>query len=139
MVTVGNVIGGTETNALYRPGVDDVAFKEALVQSLQANGLIGDPGLARFNIEANVYEVRQPWVHLGLEQTAEAIVQYRVYHSSDSSLWFSQDVHSTGSASFGDAILGIDQHRVALEKAMAANIDQFTAVLLEKLGRPLGT
>jgi hypothetical protein len=48
-------------------------------------------------------------------------------------------VHSTGSASFGDAILGIDQRRVAVEKAMAANIDQFVSLLMEKLGRPLGT
>jgi hypothetical protein len=138
-VTVGNVIGGTETNKLYRPGVDDVAFKEALQQSLQANGLLGDPAMARFNIEANIYEVRQPWVHLGLSQDAEAIVQYRVYHEADSSLWFSQDLYSTGSASFGDAIIGIDQRRVAIEKAMASNIDQFIAILLEKLGRPLGT
>lgn len=139
-VVVGNVIGGRETNVLYRPGVDDVAFKEALEQSLQANGLLnGNPEAARFNIEANIYEVRQPWVHLGLSHDAEAIVQYRVYQTADSSLWFSQDVYSTGSASFGDEILGVDQRRVAIEKAMAANIDQFIAILMEKLGRPLGT
>jgi hypothetical protein len=138
-VVVGSVIGGTETNALYKPGVDAVAFQEALEQSLADNGLLGDPAMARFNVEANVYDVRQPWVHLEMEQSAVAIVQYRVYHKADSSLWFSQDVHSTGSASFGDAILGIHQRRVAVEKAMAANIDQFVSLLMEKLGRPLGT
>lgn len=139
-VTVGNVIGGRETNVLYRPGVDDVAFKEALEQSLRENGLLnGDPAASRFTIEANVYEVRQPWVHLGLSHDAEAIVQYRVYQTADSSLWFSQDVFSTGSASFGDAVLGIDQRRIAIEKAMASNIDQFITILMEKLGRPLGT
>ena len=124
---VGTVIGGGETHPLWTPNVDAPSFQEALTQSLAENDLLAsDPAAARYSVEANVYELRQPYVHLGFEHDATAIVQYRVYHVNGSKdLWFSRDVHSTASAGFGDALLGVDQRQIAVERAMASNIQQF--------------
>ena len=124
---VGTVIGGEETHPLWTPKVDAPSFQEALTQSLQENGLLAsDPAAAHYRIEANIYEMRQPYVHLGFQNDATAIVQYRVYHVNGSTdLWFSRDVHSTASAGFGDALLGVDQRQIAVERAMESNIQQF--------------
>jgi len=132
--TVGTVIGGEETDPLWTPGVDAAAFQQALQNSLAANGLLAqDAPAARYRVEAKVYELRQPYVHLGITHDATAIVQYRVYHTTGTKdLWFSRDVHSTGSAGFGDALLGEQQRRIALERAMAGNIEQFIAYLVQR-------
>lgn len=124
---VGVVIGGEETDPLWTPGVDAPSFQEALTQSLEENDLLAsDPTAARYRVEANVYELRQPYLHMGMNHDATAIVQYRVYHADGSKdLWFSRDVHSTGSAGFGDALLGVQQRQIAVERAMASNIQQF--------------
>jgi len=132
--TVGTVIGGEETDPLWTPGVDAAAFQQALQNSLAANGLLAqDAPAARYRVEAKVYELRQPYVHLGITHDATAILQYRVYHTTGTKdLWFSHDVHSTGSAGFGDALLGEQQRRIALERAMAGNIEQFIAYLVQR-------
>lgn len=124
---VGTVIGGGETHPLWTPNVDAPSFQEALTQSLEENDLLAsDPAGARYRVEANIYDLRQPYVHLGINHDATAIVQYRVYHANGSKdLWFSRDVHSTGSAGFGDAWLGQQQRQIAVERAMASNIQQF--------------
>jgi hypothetical protein len=125
--TVGTVIGGGETHPLWTPNVDAPSFQEALTQSLEENDLLSsDPAAARYSVEANVYDLRQPYVHLGMHHDATAIVQYRVYHvNGNKELWFSRDVHSTASAGFSDALLGVEQRRIAVERAMANNIQQF--------------
>lgn len=131
---VGTVIGGGATDPLWTPNVDAPSFEQALAQSLEENDLLAsDPGSARYRVEANVYDLRQPWVHLGMEHNATAIVQYRVYHANGSKdLWFSHDVHSTGSAGFGDALLGEQQRQIAVERAMASNIQQFIDYFIQQ-------
>jgi hypothetical protein len=131
---VGTVIGGEETDPLWTPRVDAPSFQEALTQSLEENDLLSsDPAAARYRVEANIYELRQPYVHLGIDHDATAIVQYRVYHADGSKeLWFSRDVHSTGSAGFGDAWLGVEQRQIAVERAMASNIQQFIDYFIQQ-------
>jgi len=131
---VGAVIGGAETDPLWTPEVDAPSFQEALTQSLAANDLLApDAANARYRVEANIYELRQPYVHLGITHDATAIVQYRVYHANGSgNLWFSHDVHSTGSAGFGDSLLGVRQRQIAVERAMQENIGQFIDYLVRQ-------
>lgn len=124
---VGVVIGGEETHPLWTPGVDAPSFQEALTNSLEINDLLAsDPSAATYRVEANIYELRQPYFHLGMHHDATAIVQYRVYRVNGAKdLWFSHDVHSTASAGFSDALLGVEQRQIAVERAMANNIQEF--------------
>lgn len=124
---VGAVGGGEETNPLWTSQVGSNEFREALVASLRAAGLLGD-GQARYELKAMLMELKQPF--LGFDMTVTATVQYAVTDATTGQVVLSEQVVTPHTATVGDAFVGATRLKLANEGAVRKNI----AELVKRLG-----
>jgi hypothetical protein len=124
---LGAVGGGEETNPLWTSQVGSNEFKEALVASLRAAGLLGD-GQARYELKAMLVELKQPFI--GLDMTVTATVQYAVTDTTTGQVVLSEKVVTPHTATMGDAFVGATRLKLANEGAVRKNI----AEVVKKLG-----
>jgi len=130
-LTVGTVTGGEETDPLWTSEVDGPSFKAALEQSLQTNALLSmDGAKAPYRVEANLAKLDQPFGGFTLDVTST--VQYRVYEVASGALWFERDIRSTGAASVGDAYYAVERLRIANERSIQGNIQQFISAFTDE-------
>ncbi len=119
-MVVRAVSGGQVMNALTIMGVANEPFKAALEGSLAANGLLAQPGSAKFQIDAEILNLDQPLFGLDLDVTA-----YVSYKVSGPGVAATYPIKTTARATFSDSPLAADRMRVANERAMKQNIGQF--------------
>jgi hypothetical protein len=130
-LSVGTVTGGEETDPLWTSEVDGPSFKAALEQSLLTNALLNrDPAQSPYRVEAHLGELDQPFA--GFTLTVSSTVQYRVIDSATETLWFEREVRANGVAGTGDAFRAVDRLRIANERAIQTNIQQFITAFIEE-------
>lgn len=119
-VTAVTVSGGQETNPLWTAQVSDTAFRTALEGSLAAAGYMGSEGPAT-TIDASLIDLKQPMI--GLDFTVTSQVRYSVVR--DGQTVFDELVAASGTATLGDAFAGVERLKIANEKSVKANIEEF--------------
>lgn len=119
-VTTVNVSGGQETNPLWTAEVSNSAFKTALESSLTAAGYMGAEGRP-LTVTAALIDLKQPFA--GLDMSVTSQVRYTV-SSADRTL-FDETVAATGTATMGEALMGVERLRMANEKSIKENIREF--------------
>jgi hypothetical protein len=124
---VAAVEGGKDTNPAWTSQIDDDSFKEALTASLQAAGLLGEQGDARYEIRASLVGVEQPF--LGFDMTVTTTVRYSVKDLTTGAVVFEESISAPHTATVGDAFVGTTRLRLANEGSAKKNIVQ----LIEKL------
>ena len=119
-MAVGEVKGGQVMNILTVPGVPNEPFKAALESSLAAYGYAATGGAAKYVIDAQIHDLKQPLI--GFEYDVTAQVTYTVTSGGRSD---SHTVTASGNATFANSPMGADRIRIANERAMKANIQKF--------------
>ena len=118
-ISVGDVIGGKETNPLGVTQVSDANFRAALLQSLQVHAMSA-PDRGQYILSAQLLAWGQPAI--GLNSTADARVHYKLV-ASDGSTKLDDVVETSYTAKLADAFSGVERLRLANEGAMQANIE----------------
>jgi hypothetical protein len=130
---VAHVDGGGKTNPLWESSVSSEDFQTALETSLLAAGLLADdPAAAKNEITANLQDLKRPLA--GLDMTVTSKVRYAAKSTNDQKVLFDDVVAASGTARFGDALLGVQRLQLANEAAMKENIKAF----IERLRKALG-
>lgn len=119
-VTAVTVSGGQETNPLWTAQVSDQAFRTALEGSLAAAGYMGTEGPA-MTVDASLVDLKQPM--MGLDFSVTSQVRYSVARNGQTV--FDELVAATGTATMGDSMMGVERLRLANEKSIKANIEEF--------------
>lgn len=129
---VTEVSGGSDTNPLWMSNVSTAQFKAALEGSLQAAGHLADPPeTATHEISAQMLGLDRP--AMGLDLTVESLVRYKATPIAGGSPVVDEQVNASGKAKFGDSLLAVERLRLANEAAIRVNIEQFIALLRERL------
>lgn len=131
-VHVTDIGGGEETSPIWTSEVGSAEFREALIQSLQANGLLSpDETSARYDLAAQIVEVDQPLG--GFNMTVVSKVRYRATDRTTGAEFFNELIQATYTATFDDAFIGAERLQLANEGSAQTNIryfiNQFVPVL----------
>jgi hypothetical protein len=122
-MAIRSVSGGQAIDVLTVPGVSNEPLKQALENSLAANGYLARSGAPKFYVDAEIRNLDQPLIGLTYDVTADVV--YKVSGSGGGTY----PVKATGTATFSDSPLAADRMRIANERAMQANIKQFLEAL----------
>ncbi len=122
-VSIEDVTGGKETNALLMSKVSSEAFQKALENSLAAYGLLNENG--SYVLHAELLALEQPV--MGFSFTVDSVVDYTL--KKNNSVVFKETIKASGKATMGDSPLGVERLRIANEYSIQNNIKAF----LEKL------
>lgn len=119
-VAIQDVTGGKTTNPMWTSEVDSIGFKNALEDSLKAVGLYSPVQLGKYRLTAHLLELDQPL--FGASMTVTAKVNYVLYEHATGKQIYSRTLEIPYTASFGDALLGVERLRLANEGAVRMNI-----------------
>jgi hypothetical protein len=123
---VGEVGGGKDTNPLWTSQVDNAGFKKALMDSLAITGYLAqDPVQARYSVDATLVSLDQPV--FGLTYDVKSEVNYKLTGPARTQ---SFPVRATGTATTGDAFVGVERLRIANERSIMENIKEFIQQLV---------
>lgn len=123
-VRVGAVSGGSETNPLWMSNVSNNDFRAALESSLRGvNYLSDDPAKANLEVTASIVDLQRPLA--GLDMSVTSKIRYTAKPVDGGPTVFDDTVAATGTAKFGDALLGVERLRKANEASISANITEF--------------
>jgi hypothetical protein len=123
-IAVRSVSGGQVMNLATVPGVPNEALKAALESTLAANGYLSRSGTPKFYLDAIILNLDRPLRGLTLNVTAD--VAYGLYGGGKVDAY---QMVTTGRATFSDSPIGADRVRIANERAMHQNIEQFLRAL----------
>jgi hypothetical protein len=129
-VFVRNVIGGQETNPLWTSQVDSKAFKAALESSLQAYGYKAANPTAMYVVDVDLVDLKQPIMGFSFDVKSTA-----AYKISSGSVKESITVTATGTATASDAFIGTERLKLANEKSIKENIQEFIKRLTAQFGK----
>lgn len=115
------VSGGEETNPLWASKVNDTGFKAALSASLDSAGLTA-ASTCQYSIDANLLGLEQPIA--GFSMTVTSHVNYKVYNPANAPLVL-ETVDAPYTASFSEAVIGVERLKKANEGAIRENIKIF--------------
>jgi len=118
------VSGGQVMNVLTVPGVANEPLKAALENTLGANGYLVKSGTPKFYLDAEIQNLDQPLIGLDLDVTAD--VTYKVSSAGGVATY---PIKTKGRATFSDSPIAADRMRIANERAMHQNIEQFLLAL----------
>jgi hypothetical protein len=123
-LVIASVKGGENTNPLWTSEVDGAAFQGALNISLEKNDLLAKtPSASRFDLFATLGSIDQPI--FGLDMTVSSTVVYRVVERETQLDWFNDSVFASYTATFSDAVIGVQRLRFANEGSIRENIKEF--------------
>ena len=130
-IVVASVAGGSATNPLWTSQVDSSAFNQALNSSLSAASLqiATAENSSAYVLEASLNRLSQPLISINTSVTSE--IFYKVTKQVDGSEVFAETVTATGTASFGEALLGGHDERVRL--ANEYSIRENIRIFIERL------
>ena len=120
-VAIKDVTGGQDTNPLWTSQVSSAEFERALEASLRAaNILQPNRHAGRFTLSAQLSKLEQPII--GLNMTVTASVLYQLVERTTAKTIWEKVITTPYTASFGDALLGVERLKLANEGAVRANI-----------------
>lgn len=122
-VAVGNVSGGQETNPMWMSKVGNVEFSQALTQTLMAHSMLGRQEGSRYVLDIVLKDLDQPVFGLTFDVTSK--VGYRLNDKKAGSVVLDTEVSATGSASVSDAFAGVERLRIANERSIKNNLQDF--------------
>jgi hypothetical protein len=129
-VAVGQVSGGKETNPAWKSNIGDAQFREALVESLRATGLLSDRPDAPLSVQATLVSVDQPF--LGFDMKVTSVVRYTVRETRSGTVVIDEPITAEHTATVSDAFYGPSRLKLANEgsarKNIAALVDRLNAV-----------
>ena len=129
---VAHVDGGSKTNPLWISTVSSEDFQKALESSLRAIGFLADdPATAKAEITANLQDLQRPLI--GLDMSVTSKIRYSAKSTADQKIVFDDVVAATGTATVGDALLGVQRMQLANEASIKANIKAFIERLRKSL------
>jgi hypothetical protein len=123
-IAVRSVSGGQVMNVLTVMGVANEPLKAALESTLAANGYLARSGTPKFYLDAEIRNLDQPLIGLDLDVTAD--VSYKISGAGAAATY---PIKSTARATFSDSPIAADRMRIANERAMHQNIEQFLQAL----------
>jgi len=117
----------------YLPGKPTVIVRNMPgAGSLKAANYLADQAdQAKAEIVANLVELKRPMA--GLDMSVTTQVRYSATDTATGSVVFDDTVGATGTAKFGDSLIGVERLRLANEAAIKANIEAFIARLKEAM------
>ena len=121
-ITVGQVTGGHETNPLWMSKINNENFKSALVQSLQEANLYHLLDGAKYNLEATLIRLHQPFI--GFNYTVVCEINYLLKNIANSKTIYNKNITTSYTAKFSDSPIAIVRLKKANEGAAKANIKQ---------------
>jgi hypothetical protein len=124
---VSDVGGGTDTNPMWKSNIDDASFREALVESLRAAGLLSGGPSAPLAVQARLVQLDQPFI--GLDMTVTSVVHYTVKDVRSGAVLVDEDVTAQHTAKMSEAFVGVTRLKLANEGSARKNI----AALIERL------
>lgn len=119
---IKSIKGGAKANPLWKSKVSKQDFGKALKQTLALHAILAGND-AKYNISAELRELRQPF--LGFELAVTARVHYKVVKVADQSLVFDREVTETYTAKFNQSYVFSERSKLANEGAVKANIKKF--------------
>jgi hypothetical protein len=123
-IALRSVSGGQPMNVLTVPGVANEPLKGALENTLGANGYLARSSAPKYYLDAEIRNLDQPLIGLDLDVTADVI-----YKLSSGGSETTYPIRTTGRATFSDSPIAADRMRIANERAMRQNIEQFLLAL----------
>ncbi len=123
------VKGGKETSPLWKSNVSNADFAEALRQSLLANTIL-TTDKARFNLSAELVELKQPIV--GFSMTVTSRVKYVLTNVDTSAVVWEKEIVTPYTAKMSDAFVGVKRLQLANEGAIRSNIQQFIDAFVQE-------
>jgi hypothetical protein len=123
-IAVRSVSGGQVMNVLTVPGVANEPLKAALESTLAANGYLAQSSTPKFYLDAEILNLDQPLIGLDLDVTAD--VTYKISGTGAAAAY---PIKTRGRATFSDSPIAADRMRIANERAMHQNIEQFLQAL----------
>lgn len=122
-MAIRSVTGGQAIDVLTVPGVANDPLKQALENSLAANGYLARSGAPKFYVDVEIRNLQQPLIGLTYDVTADVV--YRISGADNGTY----PIKATGTATFSDSPVAVDRMRIANERAMQASIRQFLEAL----------
>ena len=120
-LSVDSVVGGTETNPMWKSKVDNISFKGALEQSLTLVGYRAtNPGNAKYHIDVTMQDLDQP--SFGMTFDVRSTVLYTLRSDGNQKTF---PVAAVGTATPSDSMMAIERLRIANERSIKENIKQF--------------
>jgi len=98
-------------------------IQNARKDSLPIFEKIGDIKQNTFTVDASLTGLSEPFI--GASFTVESEVYYRVSRASDSRDVFAESISASGTAQFGESLIGTERLRIAKEYAIKENISLF--------------
>jgi hypothetical protein len=130
---VGNVQGGSNTNAMWMSNVSDTEFEGGLTSSLRSAGLLAEnQSDARYRLVASLQDLKRPLV--GLDMTVTMTVRYTVSPIAGGAPIFDEVVSAAGTATMSDAFAGVKRLQLANENAARANITEMLRRVRARVG-----
>jgi hypothetical protein len=134
-IAVKDVVGGQETNPMWRSNIGSSEFEQALEASLRNIGLAANGRQAgRYLISATLQRVDQPF--MGLNLTVTTTINYDVIERSTNKSVWTRTITQSHTATLSDAFMAADRMRLANEGSAKANIRAFVEDLLETFKAP---
>ena len=121
-IAVSTVTGGTETNPLWISKINDANFKSALEQSLQQANLYHVINGEKYQLQANLLKVEQPFIGLNFKVVCYA--HYKLKDKKSNKVIFDKDITSSYTATFNDSPIGMVRLKIANEGAARENFQK---------------
>jgi hypothetical protein len=130
-MTVAQIQGGAQTNPLWISEISNEDFQAALEASLKAfDYYVLDGAMGKYKVTASIVDVQKPFA--GLDMSVTMKVRYSVMDAQGGAA-FDDTIAATATATMGEAFVGADRLRIAMEKAAKANIEAFLGRLAKEL------
>lgn len=124
--------GGAETGAMSGSNISDAdlkaAIEDAITQSKLFNSVAQSPG-GNYDLSVRLTSLAKPI--FGATFTVEMEMAWSMTKLSDRSVVLRKSIKSTGTASMGEAFVGVTRLRMAVEKAAKDNISQGVKAIAE--------
>jgi hypothetical protein len=128
-VSVAEVTGGKETNALWTSQVSSDGFKRALEQSLENAGMFSKiVAGSKYQLTADLTRLDQPL--LGFDMTVSSTVRYSLLETQTRKEIYSRVIQVSYTATVSDAFMGTQRLKLANEGAVKSNIEAFIKDLI---------
>lgn len=122
-LSVAAVQGGEETNPLLASQVSNADFKTALEASLRNIEYLAVDSGGAYRVTASITELQQPLA--GLDMSVTSRVRYTVVPAGGGAPILDETIAYTGTATMGEAFVGVERLRMANEYAVKGSIETF--------------
>ena len=116
------VTGGSETSAAGASQISNQAFAEALTKTINESKVFAGTGGtdSKYTLEVHIVALQQPM--FGGTFTVQLETNWRLLDRATGNPVWQQGIRSSGTATMGEAFVGVTRLRLANEAAARANI-----------------